>query len=427
MSDTLSDEKIDELVSKISKGSRKTSKESKKDKEVNIEDIDFEKLNVNDKKAHIDLFSGMIDVYGIIGVSPDDAQDYIKKKCNEKLAKHHPDKMKSILAKLPEDKRVEERERMLEQYNLVKQAYNILRDPDKRKYYDLQKKTMESKNFVKQKSSFDEFIKLQESEVNETSRKNAANSFKIGFLDMDKKHNFKRSDLDEEPMTTESFNKKFTDITMSREAQDMELKMNQQNLFEGRSFNPLDFNKAWEKKKIKDERHKRGSNSDKSMTMWDGLSAANDYGLGGSNDYVSIDSDYGELYSKTNYNSSQYASKLNDLSEHSDDNCSVKSDDIDVSYVTGHNKDRSDVAAKFEQYMKAREVDDEIYQAREFGDTNAWKSVYDNPMNISSQMGTIVGKEIKTLDSRNKKNSTINKSTIDAYKQLMSDREKDLK
>jgi flagellar motor switch protein FliM len=66
MSDTLSDEKIDALVSKISKGSRKTSKDSKKDKEVNIEDIDFEKLNVNDKKAHVDLFSGMIDVYGII-------------------------------------------------------------------------------------------------------------------------------------------------------------------------------------------------------------------------------------------------------------------------------------------------------------------------------------------------------------------------
>jgi curved DNA-binding protein CbpA len=422
----LSDETIDELVGKIYKGAKKSSKTERKHTEVNIDEVDFEKLKGDDRKAHVDLFSGMIDVYGLIGVKEDDPQDYVKKKCNEKLAKYHPSKMNAMLVKVPASEREEEREKLMEQYNLIKQAYNILRDPEKREYYDLQKKTMESKNFVKQKSSFEEYIKLQESEINETSRKNAENAFKIGFLDMDKKHGFKRNELDDEPLTTEDFNKKMQDMELSRKALDDELSTKQRNMFEGRTFNPVEFNKAWEKKKRHDEKRKGKGNSDTSLTLWDGLTASNDFGVGGTSDYVGLDSDYGDLYSKNNYNTSQYASILDDISENGD-NMSVNSDDIDVSYVTGHNKDNSDVNKRFDEYMKARERDDEYYNAREFGDTNAWRSVYDNPMNISSSMGTMVGKEVKTLDTRNKKNNSINKSTIDAYKQLMLEREKDFK
>jgi hypothetical protein len=422
----LSDDTIDELVGKIYKGAKKSAKPEKSHSEVNIDEVDFESLKGTDKKAHVDLFSGMIDVYGLIGVKEDDSQDYVKKKCNEKLAKYHPSKINSMLSKFPASERETERERLLEQYNLIKQAYNILRDPEKREYYDLQKKTMESKNFVKQKSSFEEYIKLQESEINETSRKNAENAFKIGFLDMDKRHGFKRNELDDEPMSTEDFNKKLQDMQFSRSALDDELATRQKNMFEGRSFNPIEFNKAWEKKKRHDEKKKGKSNSDTSMTLWDGLSAANDFGIGGTTNYVGLDSDYGDLYAKNNYNTSQFASTLDDISDNGD-NMSVGSDDIDVSYVTGHNKDNSDVNKRFEEYMKSRETEDEYYNAREFGDTNSWKSVYDNPMNISASMGTMVGKEVKTLDTRNKKNNSINKSTIDAYKQLMMEREKDYK
>lgn len=423
----LSEDTIDELVGKIYKGAKKSAKPEKKHVEINIEEIDFEKLKGDDKKAHTDLFSGMIDVYGLIGVTPNDSQDYIKKKCNEKIAKYHPSKINSILAKVPESEKEEERQRLIEQYDLIKQAYNILRDPEKREYYDLQKKTMESKNFVKQKSSFEEYIKMQESEINEVSRKNAENAFKIGFLDMDKRHGFKRNDLDDEPMSTEDFNKKMQDIEFSRKALDDELATRQRNMFEGRTFNPVEFNKAWEKKKKHDEKKKGKGNTDTSMTLWDGLSASNDFGIGGSSDYVGINSDYGDLYAKNNYNTSKYSSTLDDISENGD-NMSTTSDDIDVSYVTGHNKDNSDVNKRFDEYMKAREMDDEYYNAREFGDNNSWKSVFDNPMNISSSMGTTVGKDIGKLDMRNnKRGNTVNKSTIDAYKQLMMDREKDFK
>lgn len=423
----LSNETIDELVGKIYEGAKKNSKSEKKHSEVNINDIDFEKLKDDDKKAHIDLFSGMIDIYGLIGVNENDPQDFIKKKCNEKLSKYHPSKINGLLAKVPASERESEKERLLEQYNLIKHAYNILRDPEKREYYDLQKKTMESKNFVKQRSSFEEYIKLQESEINETSRKNAENNFKMSFLDMDNRHGFKRNELDDEPLSTEDFTKRMQDIEFSRKALDDELSTRQRNMFEGRSFNQLEFNKAWEKKKRHDEKRKGKNNTDSSLTLWDGITASNDFGIGGSNDYVGLNDDFENLYSKTNYNTSQYSSLLDDISENGDDNMSVNSDDIDVSYVNNHNKDNSDVNKRFEEYMKSRERDDDYYNAREFGDTNSWKSVYDNPLNISASMGTMVGKEVKTLDSRNRKNNTINKSTIDAYKQLMLDREKNIK
>lgn len=421
----LSDETIDELVGTIYKGAKKTKPEKKR-VDVNINDVNFEGLNGEDKKAHVDLFSGMIDVYGLIGVKQDDSQDYVKKKCNEKLAKYHPSKINNILSQFPASEREEERERLLEQYNLIKQAYNILRDPEKRQWYDLQQKTMESKNFVKQKSSFEEYIKLQESEINETSRKNAENSFKLSFLDMDRKHGFDRSKLDDEPLTTEDFTNKLKNMELSRKALDDELSTKQRNMFEGRTFNPVDFNKAWEKRKKQETKRKGATNSDKSLTLWDGMMASNDFGIGGTSNYIGLDNDYGDLYSSSNYGTSQFASTLEDIDDDID-NVSVNSDDIDVGYVTNHNKDNSDVNKRFEEYMKTRENDDEYYNAREFGDSNAWKDVMDNPMNISASMGTMIGKDLKTLDTRNKKNNSINKSTIDAYKQLMMDREKDFK
>ena len=413
------DTKIDELVSKISKGSRKSTSK----KEVNINDVDFDKLDPSDLQAHKDLFSGITDIYKIIGVSPDDSQDHIKKKCNEKLAKYHPDKIKSILAKFPEDMRSDEKVRLTEQYKLIKEAYNILRDPEKRKYHDLQKKTMESKNFAKQKSSFDDFIKLQESEINEQSKKNAENNFKLNFLEMDSKHNFKRNEMDDEPLSKEVLNRKMQDMEMSRKQQDIEV--THKNLFEGKSFNPTDFNKAWEKQKRKDERKKQ-KNPDKSVILWDGVGAANDTGIGGSSNYVSVDNDYGDLYSSTNYDNSAYATN-NNQSEGSESDISEGSDGIDVDYVTGHNKNNDDVGKRYEDYMKSREQDDEFYKARELGD-NSWKSVMDNPTSISSQMNAFVGKSPHMLSHSKKNNgNTINKSTIDAYKQLMLERDKEMK
>lgn len=55
-------------------------------------------------------------------------------------------------------------------------------------------------------------------------------------------------------------------------------------------------------------------------------------------------------------------------------------------------------------------------------DGEYWKSVMENPYNISSQMNTMVGDDIKRVGfNRSKK---ITKDKLEAYKQLVYDMEK---
>ena len=163
------------------------------DKNITLDEVNFDKLDEKTAQAHKDLFSGSLDVYKIMGLSPDSSQDLVRKKCNEKIAKYHPDKIEPALRKVPPEQRSKEKKKMDMQYKLVRDAYSILINPDKRKFYDLQKKTIDSKNFAKQKASFEEFIKLQDSEISEQSRKNAENTFKLEYAGMDEKHKLKRS------------------------------------------------------------------------------------------------------------------------------------------------------------------------------------------------------------------------------------------
>ena len=144
----MSDDKINELIDKIANSSKK---KKQNDKNINYDDVDFEDLDNKTKKVYTDLFTGMPDLYKLINALPTDSQEIIKKKCTEKMAKYHPDKIAPLLIKVPIEKREIEKKKLMSQYKLIKEAYTTLRDPEKRKYYDLQKKTIDSKNFVKQK------------------------------------------------------------------------------------------------------------------------------------------------------------------------------------------------------------------------------------------------------------------------------------
>ncbi len=416
------DDRLDDLVSKMAKGSKKTKKSS----EINYDDVDFNDLDTKTKKAYTDLFQGMPDIYKLVDASPTDSQDVIKRKCTEKLAKYHPDKISSLLAKVPADDKVKEKKRLLIQYKLIRDAYSTLRDPEKRKFYDLQRKTIDSKNFLKQRDSFEEFVKLQDSEISEQTRKNAENAFKIGYLELDKKHNFDRKKLDDAPMSKKEASKRLEDLMMERENQDIECVQN--NMFDGRAFDQKEFNKQWERNKKKEERKGKGKHreGDNSLVQWEGISAANDVGLGGSSDYVSINTDYGDLYSTDKHNSSGFASKMDsDISTDSEYE-SPSDDDIDVSYVDGHNKDKTDIMKRFEELQGRRKVENDDYDKREFND-KSWGSVMNNPFNVSAQFGNLMGTDVsKTLEGPRRKKQ-IGKDVAEAYKQLVYGKDKDTK
>jgi len=426
----LSDDPLDAIVNKIANGSKKGKSNEDKPKynthtndsdDIEYDDVDFGELDVATKKAYTDLFSGMPDIYKIIGVSQDDDHNTIKRVCNEKLAKYHPDKLAPILNKYPAESRPKEKKRLLMQYKLIKEAHSILRDPQKKKFYDLQRKTIDSKNFAKQKSSFEEFIKLQESEINEHSKESAKSSYQMKTLDMDKRTGFDRKKLEDAPLSKADIDKRMQDLMMERENQDIEYVP--KNLFEGKCFSPESFHKEWEKQKKRDERRSKNSNNDRSIITWGGVGAANDVGIGGSTDYISATGDYSDLYVENN-KGSLFAQRLDSSSDTEEE--SVSSDDIDISYVSGHNADKKSVMSRYNEYEQSRKVEDDIYESRGFNDENVWKSVLDNPMNISSQMDNIIGKDVKQLDGFKKKKH-LNKDYAEAYKQLVYDDEKEKK
>ena len=242
------------------------------------------------------------------------------------------------------------------------------------------------------------------------------------MIELDERHGFNRKELDEKPISTKKASKKMGDLMMERDQQDIEYQP--KDLFNGKSFNLTDFNKQFDKMRKFDDRRSKNKTggSDNSMVKWEGISAINDTGIGGSTDYVSIDSNYENLYTNNTFENGLFANKLDsDASSDSEFNLSDVSDDgIDTSYVTNHNKDKGDIMKKFTEYNNSRMVEDEVYDKREFNDKTQWKSVMDNPFNISTDMGSMVGNDLKQLEGPRRKKK-IGKDLADAYKQLMYD------
>ena len=87
------------------------------------------------------------------------------------MKKYQPDRHSELVKKYPENERPRELKKLGMHYSLIRDAASTLKDPKKRKYYDLQKKTVRSKNFAVQKESFEEFRDLQDSKVNDNSKR----------------------------------------------------------------------------------------------------------------------------------------------------------------------------------------------------------------------------------------------------------------
>lgn len=420
------DEKIQDMLNRMSTKPKTYVSSEKKQRDSNVlnyDEVEFDKLEENERKALKDLFTGLPDIYKITGTTPDDSQATINKKCAEKLKMYHPDRHNEIVKKYPEELRAKELKKLDIQFKLIRDADSILRDPAKRKYYDLQKKTIQSKNFVAQKQSFEEFIKLQESKISEHSRSLAENDHKMSFLAMDKKHGFDRKKFEEAALTKEETDRRYSDLMDGRDQDKIEFIP--KNRFENIAFNQEDFNKMFLKNKLKEEKKRGKIGEDKSLVVWEGISAMNDVGMDGATDFVSIEHDYENLYTDKNFaGSSLFASKLD--SDIDDESINSESsfdmgNDIDLDELDGYKFNKEDINSRFEEMMNRRNMENQEYDNRQMHDKNSWKSVLDNPFTISASMGTVLGgKDFSKLEGP-KHSKTINKEYADVYKSLVYD------
>ena len=377
------------------------------------------------KKTYSDLFRGIPDIYKIIGVTDKDSHEIINKKCIEKLKKYQPSRHVELVKKFPVEERPRQLKKLSIQYDLISQASNILRDAKKRKFYDLQKKTVDNKNFVVQKQSFETFKKLQDSKINEKTKKLAKHEFDMQFLELDKKRGFKREELNEKPLNIEETQRRFDDLEMSRE-QDL-AEYIPENKFEDRVFDTNEFNKNFAIYKKKQEKKRGGKGGDKSILKWDGIMAANDFGMTGGSDYIPIDN-MEDLFADDNFNdTSIFASKMSDSEEGSNFGSDFDENDVDFDLYDAHDKNKEKTFMSYEERLKERQMENLAFDARVVNDKKSWKSVFDNPMNISSTMGDVMlGKDLQQLDSL-KQTNKINKEYAEVYKQLVYDEHKKTK
>ena len=374
MSTTLSD---DELFEKM---------RSKKNTENNRDNTD----DVNQIKKF------GYDYYKILGVEPSTEINDIKRKLRHKIAEFHPDKLKF----LSESKR----KIKTEQYQLIRMAGEVLTNPEKKKLYDLERKILKSKDFVNQKYSFEEFLKLQESEINEDSRKLAELEFKRSMDKTNRMRGFDPSEMDVK-FDRHTSDKLLNDLQAQRDMENIEI--TQKNLFEGRSFNPSEFNKMFEKQKKKDEKKLKMKQQRGEMVKYDdSFTAFNDTGVG---NFISVDDDYGELYGKDDFKGASDFSRTK--TGKSDDELSISSvSDVEYEdHYYGHSKKKI-TDDEIRKYQRERELETSKYDTMAFSD---FKSAMDDQFGISKDFGTMIGRDIT------KKPSQITSHMTDVYKKLI--------
>ena len=174
---------------------------------------DPEELNSDDnssegKKFKSTLKVQRLDYYAILGVDKKASALDIKRAYQKLLKKNSPD-------------RIEQTKENKIKYKLIREAGETLRDPHKRKAYDMER-SMEatSGDFFSQKDSYKEFIKLQESSMTEEDRKIAKINFERSEAEMNRRHGYDPSI--ESTINPEEYKRRIDDAILQRE-QEVEL------------------------------------------------------------------------------------------------------------------------------------------------------------------------------------------------------------
>jgi curved DNA-binding protein CbpA len=392
----------------------------------NIDNIDNDDLFAkmtgnNNNKTKEDLEINKIikrgfDYYKIVGVNPEDDIREIKKKYRQLLAKYHPDKLKS----LSEDKR----NKKLEQWKLIKMAGDVLTNVDKKKYYDLEQKVIKSKNFQAQKSSFEDFIKLQESENTEENRQRAKLEFEKEKEKINKLRGFDPNDKMDK-IDKKEFSRTMDDLISRRDMQNIEL--TQKNLFENKHFSPEEFNKLFEKDKRKREKTLKKKQEKGEIIKFDeGFTAYNNV----NSNFVSVDTDYSELFADSTEGNNLYGKLSTGLSDdnlsdnyysnnnsnnNSNDNLNDNSDnDRYNNDYENHKLNKLETNDVYERFLEQRRRDNMMFDNMKHSE---FKDVMNDDFGVSKDFGRILGAD--NFNTNINKNKKLDSNVIKAYNRLI--------
>ena len=366
-------------------------KKSKSMGETDKDDIDGEEEN----KEVLKIKKFGFDFYKILGVDKNTDITEIKSISRKLLAKYHPDNFINLSN--------EQRKQKEQQFQLIQMAQKTLTDVSAKKYYDLQQQTIKEKDFFTQKQSFEDFIKQQESEDTPESRARAQLDF-IKLSDKKNKEVGYNPDL-EVKLSKHDTDRNLTDLVARREEEEIEI--THKNIFEGRKFNPSEFNKIFEKEKRKKEKQTKKGNGE--LTKYDdNVMAFNNTKF---SDFVGVNDNYEVPFSETGDTLDKLFSDPSNVSSPSE------SEPSDYEYNDDYNKHNHDKAAYqklIEKKLLEREQEDKLYDNRERSDFN--NNIMDIPDGISKEFGTMIGKDITSTLTRSKK---IDIDLINAYNKMI--------
>jgi curved DNA-binding protein CbpA len=279
------------------------------------EDKSFEKI----KSKHNDY-----DYYKILGVDKSSSIIDIKKKYRTLLAKFHPDKLKNLSKSESESK--------AEQYLLIRTAGEILTNQEKKTFYDMETKVIFNKDFLKQKQSFDQFASLQDIE-NTSEKKSLA---RIEFLknieqtNLSKGYNSNLNSNLNSKLDLKMMNSQVMDLQAQRDTESIEF--TKSNIFNEDEFNQEIFNKKFNHAKAKEEEYKKRQIERGEIMIYDDKFTA--YNDDNTSNYISVNDDYGNLYSNDNFKDSTlftktYLNNNNNKNDNDNDTVSSTSDDDD--------------------------------------------------------------------------------------------------
>jgi len=364
------------------------------------EEIDMNKKSQSDTKFKTTIKEVEMDHYKVLGVESTATPLEIKRAYQTKLKKYHPD-------------HIEQTKENKTKYKLIREAGDLLTNPHEKKAYDMQRKMdTTQRDFKSQQDSFKEFIKLQDQHMTDEDKAVAKLNFERGMSDTNRKHGYDKKNA--EAINPEDYKRRIDDMTLFREQEDREIEMNQENLFEGRSYTPDEFNRLFERKKRRDDKRKMKGG----LTKYnDHIAAYNDFD--GDSGGVGIDQ-YDNLYAEGNfdgYNNSYAgigAGIIGNENGMSDDEISI--DSPDENQYDSHNKGvtKESLDAAMKKMQDEREDDLAYFSNMKHTD---YKSAMDDPYGISNKLGFMVGTD-KFGHQKHLKKRNIREETLKAYNEL---------